>query len=95
MVLVLELVLTQKTTIMDIQEILKELTSKFGDSFDISKVTDVLKSIDLKNLSFSDIVSKLGADGLLKNVDLDSVKGNVVEELKDKAGDMLGGIFGK
>ncbi|MDE6206567.1 MAG: hypothetical protein K2M55_02040 [Muribaculaceae bacterium] len=80
---------------MDIQEILKELTSKFGDSFDISKVTDVLKSIDLKNLSFSDIVSKLGADGLLKNVDLDSVKGNVVDELKDKAGDMLGGIFGK
>ena len=80
---------------MDIQEIIKQLTSKFGDNFDISKVTDVLKSIDLKDLSFSDIVSKLGAEGLLDKVGLDSVKGNVVDELKSKAGDMLGGIFGK
>ena len=32
---------------MDIQEIIKQLTSKFGDNFDISKVTDALKSIDL------------------------------------------------
>ncbi|MDE6079219.1 MAG: hypothetical protein K2G35_04050 [Duncaniella sp.] len=80
---------------MDIQEIIKQLTSKFGDNFDISKVTDALKSIDLKDLSFSDIVSKLGAEGLLDKVGLDSVKGNVVDELKSKAGDMLGGIFGK
>ena len=80
---------------MDIQEIIKQLTSKFGDNFDISKVTDALKSIDLKDLSFSDIVSKLGAEGLLDKVGLDNVKGNVVDELKSKAGDMLGGIFGK
>ncbi|MDE6415399.1 MAG: hypothetical protein K2K68_00015 [Duncaniella sp.] len=80
---------------MDIQEIIKQLTAKFGNGFDISKVTDVLKTLDLKNLSFSDIVSKLGAEGLLKNVNLDSVKGNVIDELKSKAGDMLGGMFGK
>ena len=80
---------------MDIQEIIKQLTAKFGNSFDISKVTAVLKTLDLKNLSLSDIVSKLGAEGLLKNVNLDDVKGNVIDELKSKAGGMLGGIFGK
>ncbi|MBD5191454.1 MAG: hypothetical protein HDS88_05145 [Bacteroidales bacterium] len=80
---------------MDIQEIIKQLTDKFGDNFDISKVTEALKSIDLKNLSFTDIVSKLSSQGLLQNVNLDSIKGNVVDELKEKAGGMLGGIFGK
>ena len=80
---------------MDIQEIIKQLTAKFGDGFDISKVTEALKGIDLKNLDFSQIISKLHADGLLNNVNLDSHKGNVVDELKSKAGDMLGGIFGK
>ena len=80
---------------MDIQEIIKQLTAKFGDSFDISKVTEALKSFDLKNLSLTDIISKLGAQGLLQNVNLDRLKGNVVDELKSKAGGMLGGIFGK
>lgn len=80
---------------MDIQEIIKQLTAKFGDSFDISKVTEVLKTLDLKNLSLSDIISKLGAQGLLENVNLDSVKGNVMDELKNKASGMLGGLFGK
>lgn len=75
---------------MDIQTILSQLKEKFGDSFDISKVTSVLKGLDLKNLSLTDIISKLHADGLLSNVsnlNLDS--------LKEKAGSMLGGIFGK
>ena len=80
---------------MDIQDIIKQLTSKFGNNFDISKVTDVLKTLDLKNLSLSDIISKLHADGLLNNVNLDDVKENVVDNLKSKAGSMLGGIFGK
>lgn len=80
---------------MDIQEIIKQLTAKFGDSFDISKVTEVLKTLDLKNLSLSDIISKLCAQGLLENVNLDSVKGNVMDELKNKASGMLGGLFGK
>lgn len=84
---------------MDIQDILAQLKDKFGDSFDISKVTSALKVLDLKNLSLPDIISKLHADGLLSNVgqhlNLDSVKDNVMEGLKNKAGGMLGGIFGK
>lgn len=80
---------------MDIQNILSQLTDKFGDSFDVSKVTSALKLLDLKNLSLTDIISKLAADGLLKNVGLDSAKDNVIEGLKGKAGSMLGGLFGK
>lgn len=83
------------TKIMDIQDILKQLTAKFGNGFDISKVTDVLKTLDLKNLSLNDIISKLGAQGLLDNAALDSVKDNVIDSLKSKAGGMLGGMFGK
>ena len=64
---------------MDIQDILSQLTAKFGDNFDISKVTDALKGIDLKNLDFSQILSKLHADGLLSNLNLDSVKGGVLD----------------
>ena len=80
---------------MDIQAIISQLKDKFGDNFDIAKVTDALKGIDLKNLNFTEIVSKLHADGLLKNVNLDSLKGSVLDGLKEKAGGMLGGIFGK
>ena len=80
---------------MDIQQIIGQLTQHFGNNFDISKVTSALKGLDLKNLDFKDIVSKLHADGLLNNINLDSVKGNVLDGLKEKAGGMLGGIFGK
>lgn len=80
---------------MDIQDIIKQLTAKFGDSFNVSKVTEVLKTLDLKNLDLSDIISKLSSHGLLENVNLDSMKGNVMDELKSKAGSMLGGMFGK
>ncbi|MDE6437984.1 MAG: hypothetical protein K2K69_10825 [Muribaculaceae bacterium] len=80
---------------MDIQNILSQLTAKFGDNFDISKVTEVLKGLDLKNLDFSQIISKLHADGLLNNVNLDGIKDNVLDELKNKAGGILGGMFGK
>lgn len=80
---------------MDIQQILAQLKDKFGDNFDIAKVTSALKGLDLKNLDFSEIVSKLHASGLLDNVNLDSLKGNVIDGLKEKAGGMLGGLFGK
>ncbi|MDE6266823.1 MAG: hypothetical protein K2M07_05675 [Muribaculaceae bacterium] len=80
---------------MDIQGIIKQLTEQFGNNFDVAKVTEALKTIDFKNLSFSDIVSKLSSQGLLQNVNLDGVKENVMEELKHKAGGMLGGMFGK
>ncbi|MDE6017802.1 MAG: hypothetical protein K2G85_03190 [Muribaculaceae bacterium] len=80
---------------MDIQQIIGQLKDKFGDNFDIAKVTSALKGLDLKNLDFSEIVSKLHASGLLDNVNLDSLKGNVLDGLKEKAGGMLGGLFGK
>lgn len=83
---------------MNIQDILSQLTAKFGNSFDISKVTDVLKTLDLKNLSLTDIIEKLHASGLLNNVGdgaLGGIKDNVIDSLKNKAGDMLGGMFGK
>ncbi|MDE6017986.1 MAG: hypothetical protein K2G85_04135 [Muribaculaceae bacterium] len=80
---------------MDIQQIIGQLKDKFGDNFDIAKVTSALKGLDLKNLDFAEIVSKLHASGLLDNVNLDSLKGNVLDGLKEKAGGMLGGLFGK
>ena len=80
---------------MDSQQIIAHLKENFGDNFDIAKVTSALKGIDLKNLNISEIVSKLHADGLLENVNLDSLKGNVIDGLKEKAGGMLGGLFGK
>lgn len=80
---------------MDIQAIIAQLTQHFGDNFDIAKVTSALKGFDLKNLDFKEIVSKLHADGLLNNINLDSVKGSVLDGLKEKAGGMLGGLFGK
>lgn len=73
---------------MNIQEILAQLKEKFGDSFDISKVTTLLQGLDLKNLNLSDIISKLNAEGLLKNDDL-------IDSLKNKAGGMLGNLLGK
>ena len=80
---------------MDIQDIISRLTAEFGNNFDLSKVTEALKGIDLKNLDFSQILSKLHADGLLDNLNLDSVNNNVIDGLKSKAAGMLGGIFGK
>ncbi len=80
---------------MDIQQIIAHLKENFGDNFDIAKVTSALKGFDLKNLNLTEIVSKLHADGLLNNINLDSVKGNVLDGLKEKAGGMLGGLFGK
>ncbi len=80
---------------MDVQEIITQLKSKFGDSFDVSKVTSVLQGLDLKNFSLSDIIAKLKTDGLLGNINIDSVKDNVIDGLKGKAGSMLGSMFGK
>ncbi len=80
---------------MNIQEIISQLTEKFGGSFDISKVTELLKTLDLKNLSFADVVAKLQASGLLDNVNLDSIKGGMLDGLKSKAGNILGGMLGK
>lgn len=90
---------------MDIQQIIDQLKSKFGDKIDVDKIKAALQGINLKDISFADIVSRLQSHGLLKNMDPDALKANAMNEindLKDKAGDlkdkaagMLGNMFGK
>ena len=80
---------------MEIQEIITQLQGKFGNSFDISKVTSALQGMDLKNFSITDIASKLKLDGLIGDLDGDGVQESIIDEIKGKAGSMLGGIFGK
>lgn len=81
----------EKHKIMDIQSIIGGLKEKFGDSFDVSKVTAMLKDVDLSKFSMSDIVEKVKAEGLIGDLDGDGVKESLFEELKGK----VGSIFGK
>lgn len=76
---------------MDIQNILSELTSKFGGSFDVAAVTEHLKGIDTSNFSMSEIIEKVKSSGLIGDLDGDGVQKSVIEEIKGK----IGGIFGK
>lgn len=75
---------------MDIQNILSELTSKFGGSFDISAVTEHLKGIDTSKFSMSEIVEKVKGAGLIGDLDGDGVKESAFEEIKGK----ISGLFG-
>lgn len=75
---------------MDIQSIIGGLKEKFGDSFDVSKVTAMLKDVDLSKFSMSDIVEKVKAEGLIGDLDGDGVKESLFEELKGKVGSMFG-----
>lgn len=80
----------EKHKIMDIQSIIGGLKEKFGDSFDVSKVTAMLKDVDLSKFSMSDIVEKVKAEGLIGDLDGDGVKESLFEELKGKVGSMFG-----
>ena len=75
---------------MDIQNILSELTSKFGNSFDVSAVTEHLKGIDTSNFSISEIIEKVKGAGLIGYLDGDGVQESVIEEIKGKIGNMFG-----
>ena len=75
---------------MDIQNILSELTSKFGNSFDVSAVTEHLKGIDTSNFSISEIIEKVKGAGLIGDIDGDGVQESVIEEIKGKIGNMFG-----
>ncbi|MCM1292011.1 MAG: hypothetical protein NC111_04210 [Bacteroides sp.] len=76
---------------MDIQNILGELTSKFGNSFDVTKVTEHLKGIDTSKFSMTEIIEKVKGAGLIGDLDGDGVKESVFEEIKGKIGNMFGG----
>lgn len=77
---------------MDIQQIISQLQGKFGNSFDVTKVTNMLQGMDLSKISFNDIVSKLATSGLIGDLDGDGKKENIIDELKGKAEGMLGGL---
>lgn len=76
---------------MDLQNILSELTSKFGGSFDVSAVTEHLKGIDMSNFSMEEIVEKVKNSGLIGDLDGDGVKESPIEEIKGK----ISSLFGK
>ncbi len=73
---------------MEITEIIESLKGKFGDKFDVTKVTERLQGFDLKNMNMSDITSKLS--DLVGDLDGDGVKEGLIDEIKGK----IGGIFG-
>lgn len=76
---------------MDIQNILSELSSKFGGNFNISAVTEHLKGIDTSKFSMEEIIEKVKDSGLIGDLDGDGVKESALEEIKGK----LGRLFGK
>lgn len=76
---------------MDIQNILSQLQSKFGDKVDLSAVTEHLKNIDTSKLSISEIIEKVKGKGLIGDLDGDGVQESAFEEIKGKHG----GLFGK
>lgn len=76
---------------MDIQNILSELTSKFGGKFDTAKVTEHLKGIDTGKFSITEIIEKVKGAGLIGDLDGDGVREGVFEEIKGKIGNMFGG----
>ena len=76
---------------MDIQNILGELTSKFGGNFDVAAVTERLKGIDTSKFSMTEIIEKIKGEGFIGDLDGDGVKESAFEEIKGK----IGSLFGK
>ncbi|MCM1505066.1 MAG: hypothetical protein NC127_07710 [Muribaculum sp.] len=75
---------------MDLDNILSELTSKFGGSFDLAAVTEHLKGIDTSKFSMSEIIEKVKSSGLIGDLDGDGVKESAFEEIKGKISDIFG-----
>ncbi len=76
---------------MDVQNIISELQSKFGDKINVAAITDHLKGIDTSKFSITEIIEKVKSAGLVGDLDGDGVKEGVFEEIKGK----IGNIFGK
>lgn len=80
---------------MDITEIIGQLKDKFGDSLDMTKVTQLIGGMDGGKLDIAEIIEKVKESGLLGDLDGDGKVESPIEELKGKAGQMFGSIFGK
>lgn len=76
---------------MDIQDILSQLTSKFGGNIDLKAVTEHLKDVDLSKFSMTEIIDKVKGAGLIGDLDGDGVQESAFEEIKGK----IGSLFGK
>ncbi|MBD5211056.1 MAG: hypothetical protein HDS69_10905 [Bacteroidales bacterium] len=74
---------------MDIQNIISELKTKFGDKLDISAVKEHLKDIDTSKLSFNEIVAKIKSKGLVGDLDGDGVQESAFDEIKGKIGNIF------
>lgn len=75
---------------MDIQNIMSELKSKFGDKIDVSAVTEHFKDVDMSKFSMSEIVDKVKNAGFLKDLDGDGKEEGIIEEIKGKFSSMFG-----
>ena len=72
---------------MEINEIISQLKDKFGNSINVEQITEKLKGFDHSKMSFTEIIAKLkDGDGKVEST---------IDELKGKASQMFGGIFGK
>ncbi|WP_289300513.1 hypothetical protein, partial [Xylanibacter muris] len=80
-----------KLIIMDIQNIISELQSKFGDKINVSAITEHFKGVDTSKFSITEIIEKVKSAGLVGDLDGDGIKEGVFEEIKGK----IGNIFGK
>lgn len=81
---------------MDINEIIGKLKAQFGNSLDVNKVKEMFKGQDLSKFSMSDIIARVKSGGaILGDLDGDGKVESPWEEIKGKASDMFGGLFGK
>ena len=74
---------------MEINEIISQLKDKFGNSINVEQITEKLKGFDHSKMSFTEIIAILG------DLDGDGKVESTIDELKGKASQMFGGIFGK
>lgn len=89
---------------MDIQQVIANLKEKFGDKIDTAAITAKLQGMNLKGMDMTQIIAKLKAEGgtiseklggLIGDLDGDGVKESPLEEIKGKASQMFGSVFGK
>jgi len=89
---------------MDFGQILGQLQGQLGDKVDLSsikdkadinKIPELLNGVELPSAA-KDLLSKLqGGGSPLGDLDGDGVQESLAEELKGKAEQVLGGLFGK
>jgi len=80
---------------MEISEVITKLKDQFGDKINVAKVKEMFNGKDMGKFSMSEIIEKVKSGGLLGDLDGDGKVESAFSELKGKASDLLGGMFGK